>query len=92
MILGNGGVAGCGGKKFTMKMEGKGCFIDTNLLVYSSGINLSLCQKSRQLLTSLYEKFGYLAISPQIIREFLVVVPHPLTSENPFSTAEITAK
>jgi predicted nucleic acid-binding protein len=73
-----------------MKMEGNGCFIDTNLLVYSSGINLSLCQKSRQLLSSLYDKFDYLAISPQIIREFLVVVTHPLTSEKPFSITEAT--
>lgn len=73
-----------------MKTEGNGCFIDTNLLVYSSGINLNLCQKSRQLLTSLYDKFDYLAISPQIIREFLVVVTHPLTSERPFSTPEAT--
>ncbi len=71
-----------------MKMDGNGCFIDTNLLVYSSGINLDLCHKSRQLLTSLYNKFDYLAISPQIVREFLVVVTHPLTSEKPFSIAE----
>ncbi len=71
-----------------MKTDGNGCFIDTNLLVYSSGINLMFCQKSRQLLNNLSNKFDYLAISPQIIREFLVIVTHPLTSEKPFTSTE----
>lgn len=71
-----------------MPTADSGCFIDTNLLVYSSGVNLPLCRKSRQFLNGLLDKFDYLAISSQVIREFLVVVTHPATSENPFSATE----
>ena len=50
------------------------CFVDTNVLVYSTVAGNPWHEAARQWLTELYAQDIQLCVSPQILREYLVVL------------------
>ncbi len=53
---------------------GKRCMVDTNVLIYSTVASSPWHQESRQLLDTLLRNGTELCITPQIVREYLVVL------------------
>lgn len=53
---------------------GKRCMVDTNVVVYSTVASSPWHQESRQLLDTLLRSGVELCITPQIVREYLVVL------------------
>ena len=56
-------------------MDGK-VFIDTNILIYASIAESPFHAAARQALADAQQRYDSLWISPQVIREFLVVMTH----------------
>jgi predicted nucleic acid-binding protein len=50
------------------------CFVDTNVLIYSTVTDNPWYNAARCWLTTLYDQETHLYISPQILREYLVVL------------------
>lgn len=63
-------------------------FIDTNILVFATIIQVPFHQQARNRLQSLHQTPAILWISPQVIREYLAVVTRPQTFSQPLSTAD----
>ena len=57
-------------------MDGK-VFIDTNILIYASIAESPFHAAARQALADAQQRYDSLWISPQVIREFLVVLTRP---------------
>jgi predicted nucleic acid-binding protein len=60
-----------------MTMMGGKLFVDTNVLIYASIAESPFHQAARQALADAYQTYDNLWISPQVIREFLVVLTRP---------------
>lgn len=57
-----------------MMMPGEHCFIDTNVLIYSTVSGNPWYDTARSWLITLYDQDIHLYVSPQILREYLVVL------------------
>ena len=64
------------------------CMIDTNVLVYSTVTSCPLYSEASQYLAQLLDNGIELCITPQIIREYLVVLTRGDIFERKFTTVE----
>ncbi len=69
-------------------MDVKRCMIDTNVLVYSTISSSPMHQESREHLAALVDEGIELCITPQITREYLVVLARGEIFERQFTVEE----
>jgi predicted nucleic acid-binding protein len=65
--------------------DGKGIFIDTNVLIYANNRESSLCEVARETLDELIRSGNTPFVSNQVIREYLVIMTRPGFIEKPIS-------
>jgi predicted nucleic acid-binding protein len=69
-------------------MNDERCLVDTNVLVYSTVLGNPWHQKARSWLAGLNAEGVTLCVTPQILREYLVVLTRGTIFEKDFSTNE----
>ncbi|MBN2006492.1 MAG: type II toxin-antitoxin system VapC family toxin [Anaerolineae bacterium] len=67
------------------------CLVDTNVLVYSTVAGNPWHQEARDWLAHLHTSGLALCVTPQILREYVVVLTRGAVFETQFSTAEVLA-
>jgi predicted nucleic acid-binding protein len=72
-----------------MTMDAETIFIDTNILVYATNDESPFQAKSLDKLNQLITDGIEFAISPQIVREYLVVLTRGLQSDDPTRSAAL---
>lgn len=72
-----------------MTMDAKTIFIDTNILVFATDDGSPFHSKSLDILKQFMKDRIDFAISPQIIREYLVVLTRGLQPDDPARSAEL---
>jgi len=72
-----------------MTMDAETVFIDTNILVYATDDGSPFREKSLGILKKLMVDGIDLAIGPQIVREYLVVLTRGLSPEDPTRSAAL---
>ncbi len=65
------------------------CLVDTNVLVYSTVADNPWHQEARDWLMHLHASGLVLCVTPQILREYMVVLTRGAVFEKQFSTAEV---
>jgi predicted nucleic acid-binding protein len=72
-----------------MMMPVERCLVDTNVLVYSTVAGNSWHQQARAWLAELHQSGVTLCVTPQILREYLVVLTRGAIFETEFSIEEV---
>ena len=73
-----------------MTMDGEAIFIDTNLLIYATSDESPFQNRSVELINRLMKDGIPCVISPQIIREYLVVFTRGLSPTDPARAAALS--
>jgi len=73
-----------------MTMDGEAIFIDTNLLIYATSDESPFQNRSVELINRLIKDGIPCVISPQIIREYLVVFTRGLSPTDPARAAALS--
>ncbi len=68
---------------------GEYCLIDTNVLIYSTVSGNPWHQEARNWLSSLSKAGVMLCVTPQVLREYLVVLTRGTIFETQFTTAQV---
>lgn len=75
--------------KIGMVMTGDKAFVDTNILLRATVVNIPLHQECETLIKKMWSENIDLWISRQVIREYLVQVTHPHTLAVPLSIDQV---
>jgi predicted nucleic acid-binding protein len=73
-------------------MDADTCMVDTNVLVYSTVSGNDWHQEARLWLSTLQETGVRLCITPQVLREYLVVLTRGSIFEKSFSVDQVPAQ